>query len=107
MNNFARKAAAVYGLPVVRDLGKDLIVRSAKDLPVFEMIVRYPSAAGRNVVHIAVEHGEGGGRVQDEEPEFLLALPERLLGPFAFGDIPDDSPQTDRLSCIVPEKERA
>ena len=77
--NFAQEGPAVDLAPPIGDFGRDVVVRAALEV-VGQAVVAAPPAARGEVPHVAVEHGEGGGGVLDEDLELGLALPKGTLG---------------------------
>ncbi len=49
-----------------------------------------PAAAAGQIAHVAVEHGDGGGRLFHELPQAFLALAQGFRRLFLRGDIAED-----------------
>ena len=78
---------------------RDLVERTGfvcalgEDLPAAQVVVGQPAAAGGEVAHVPVEHGDGGGGVLHEQPQpFVGLLPaaERadLVATATYFDVP-------------------
>ncbi len=82
------EAAPVDLFPALGKIGKDVVVAPSDNRRLVDTVVRNPSATCVQVSHVAVEHGDGGRAVFDEETQMLLAFPQRFLRPLALGHFP-------------------
>ena len=70
---FPCQRAPMQRLPAIGDLGKHIVVRAADHVGVETEIVK-PAMAGRDVTHVAIEHGDRSRSMFNEEVEDLSAL---------------------------------
>ena len=87
---FAAESAAMNGDPARGDIRKDFVVGVGRECRgLAGRNSSHPAAADGDVAHVAIEHGESGGGMPDEELEQFLALAEVGFDAFSFGDVLD------------------
>jgi len=74
---FASHAALMDLAPGRRDLRKDVVVRMTEHLALPQGIVLSPAPTHGEVMHLAVEHGERGGSMVDQQLQAILAFLQR------------------------------
>ncbi len=72
------------------DFREDLIMGAAGQVLVGQPVVSEVAAAGDDIAHVPVEHGDGGGRVFHKQSQHVLVPLERFFGLFALGDVTCD-----------------
>ena len=97
----ASQAAAACVFPAVRNAGDELAVRMPDNIAIGKSMFLQPSLARGHVKHLAVEHGQGDGRVLDEEPEQFLALAQFRFGLLPFRDVLHRAAQLDGIPISV------
>ena len=83
--------------------GKHVVVAAADQVLIAQLVVGQPARAVDEVPHVAVEHRHRRGRVLHEQAHLVVALLDRLLGAFAFGDVATDRLVFDDAAALVEE----
>ena len=90
--SFAGQHAAVDGAPVFWDFGKDVVVAAPEYRCLMgDLVVVQVTAAGGDVAHRGVEHGDGGGCVVDELAHPGFADAQGRFGLLTAGNVADDA----------------
>lgn len=84
--------------PTGRDIGKNLVVRASENVGALNPVVFAPATTGGDVAHVAVEHGEGGGRMLGEKLEQFLALAQVGFSALSFCDVLNGAAHDERFT---------
>ena len=89
----AGQHAPVHGFPGVRDIRNHLVmIESHHGFPrLAVMKIFAPARRDGKIIHVAVEHGDGGRGIFNEQAELALATRQTLQRGSFLGDVADDA----------------
>src|SRR5215510_6936688 len=78
--------------PALRDVGKDLVMRTAYELRAWgKVIINNKSTRDGDIAHLAIEHGNRCRGVLDKHSQLRLSFRQRLFSPLPLSDVASEA----------------